>query len=67
MSERSRRWGVLPSYFGWQGDVKETTPETEHAILESMGATRDRPPRLRRPGLTPDPCSPAPDRAWGWA
>jgi 4-alpha-glucanotransferase len=67
MSERSRRWGIMPSYFGWQGDLKETTAETEQAILESMGASRDRPPRLRRPGLSPDPCSPAPDRAWGWA
>ncbi|HUZ88183.1 MAG TPA: 4-alpha-glucanotransferase [Candidatus Baltobacterales bacterium] len=67
MSERSRRWGILPSYFGWQGDLKETTPETEQAILESMGAARDRPPRLRRPGLASEPCSPAPDRTWGWA
>ena len=67
MSERSRRWGILPSYFGWQGDQKQTAPQTEEAILDSMGATRDRPPRLRRPGLTPDPCSPPPRRAWGWA
>ena len=32
-----------------------------------MGATRDRPPRLRRPKLPADPCWPAPKRAWGWA
>ncbi|HEY1419500.1 MAG TPA: 4-alpha-glucanotransferase [Candidatus Dormibacteraeota bacterium] len=67
MSERSRRWGVLPFYFGWQGDVKETSPQTEQAILDSMGATRDRPPRLRLPGITTEPCAPAPARTWGWA
>ena len=33
MSERSLRWGVLPRYFGYRGDVVETTPETEEAIL----------------------------------
>lgn len=32
-----------------------------------MGATRDTPPRLRHPHLEPDPCAPAPERAWGWA
>ncbi|MGH7765119.1 MAG: 4-alpha-glucanotransferase [Candidatus Dormibacteraceae bacterium] len=67
MTERSRRWGILPSYFGWQGDLKETPLETEQAILRAMGATRERPPRLRRPGLQPDPCAQAPNRAWGWA
>jgi 4-alpha-glucanotransferase len=67
MSERSKRWGILPSYYGWQGDLRETSPETDQAILDSMGAFRDRPPRLRVPGLSPDPCAPAPDRTWGWA
>ena len=67
MSERARRWGILPSYHGWQGDLVETPPETERVILEAMGAERDRPPRLRHPQLEPDPCTPAPERAWGWA
>ena len=67
MSERARRWGVLPSYHGWQGDLVETKPEVEEAILAAMGATRDRPPRLRHPHLELDPCAPAPKRVWGWA
>jgi 4-alpha-glucanotransferase len=66
-SDRARRWGVLPSYFGWLGNLVETSHETEEAILAAMGASRDRPPRLRHPHLEPDPCAPAPDRAWGWA
>jgi 4-alpha-glucanotransferase len=32
-----------------------------------MGATRDRPPRFRRPNLPDEPCHPAPERTWGWA
>ncbi|HKW72191.1 MAG TPA: 4-alpha-glucanotransferase [Candidatus Dormibacteraeota bacterium] len=67
MSERARRWGILPQYFGWQGDLVRASPEVEEAILDAMGATKDRPPRLRRPGLTSDPCWPALDRSWGWS
>ncbi|HYM96120.1 MAG TPA: 4-alpha-glucanotransferase, partial [Candidatus Sulfotelmatobacter sp.] len=66
-SERSKRWGVVPAYYGWQGDLKETAAETEKAILDAMGAARDRPPRLRVRGLSPDPCEPAPRRTWGWS
>jgi 4-alpha-glucanotransferase len=32
-----------------------------------MGAATDRPPRLRRPRVPNEPCSPPPDRTWGWA
>ena len=67
MSERSKRWGVLPAYFGWQGDHVETPPHVGEAILTAMGATGERPPRLRSAGLSPDPCAPPPRRAWGWA
>jgi 4-alpha-glucanotransferase len=67
MSDRARRWGILPSYFGWKGDVVQTSLETEAAILAAMGAERERPPRLRHPRLEPDPCAPAPERGWGWA
>lgn len=67
MSERARRWGILPAYYGWQGDLKQTSPETYQAILAAMGATGDHPPRLRRPRLPNEPCCPAPERAWGWA
>jgi 4-alpha-glucanotransferase len=67
MSERSLRWGVLPRYFGYRGDVVETQPETEEAILAAMGASRDQPPRVRRLAITPEKCAPPPSRAWGWA
>ncbi|TMD70376.1 MAG: 4-alpha-glucanotransferase [Chloroflexi bacterium] len=32
-----------------------------------MGATAERPPRLRGPKLPDEPCAPAPERTWGWA
>ena len=67
MSERAKRWGILPSYYGWQGDLVQTSPETEQAILAAMGAERDRPPSVRRPRVPDEKCLDAPDRAWGWA
>lgn len=68
MLDRAGRWGILPAYHGWQGNLVETSPETRDAILAAIGATRDRPPRVRRPKKLPaEPCSPPPERAWGWA
>ncbi|MHB8588249.1 MAG: 4-alpha-glucanotransferase [Candidatus Dormibacteraceae bacterium] len=67
MSERSLRWGVLPRYFGYRGDVIETQPETEDAILAAMGAGSDHPPRARRRETPPVKSEPPPSRAWGWA
>jgi len=67
MLDRAARWGILPAYYGWQGDLVETPQATSEAILAAMGATSDRPPRMRRPKLPSDPCAPPPERAWGWA
>src|SRR5487761_1315916 len=67
MSERGLRWGVLPSYWSYQGQLTETSPVTEVAILNAMGASGGYTPRTRRLKLPPDPCSIAPHRAWGWA
>src|SRR3982074_2378925 len=67
MVDRAARWGILPSYYGWQGDLVETPQATSEAILAAMGATQDRPPSMRRPKLPDEPCAPPPKRAWGWA
>jgi 4-alpha-glucanotransferase len=67
MTERATRWGVLPSYWSYQGQLIQTSTDTEEAILASMGASSERPPRARRYKLPADTCGPAPDRAWGWA
>src|SRR5713226_10336060 len=67
MRNGAGRWGILPAYHGWQGDLVETPRATTDAILAAMGATRDQPPRVRRLKLPDEPCSPAPERAWGWA
>jgi 4-alpha-glucanotransferase len=67
MLDRAGRWGILPAYHGWQGDLAETSTATRDAILAAMGATTDQPPRVRRPKLPKGPCAPPPERAWGWA
>src|SRR5450759_4793032 len=67
MSERSIRWGVLPRYFGYRGDVAETNPGIEDAIRAARGATSDPPPRVRRHAIPPARSEPPPSRAWGWA
>jgi len=67
MSERALRWGVLPRYFGYRGDLIETQTETEEAILAAMGAQGDHPPRARRRAIAPVKSAPPPGRAWGWA
>jgi 4-alpha-glucanotransferase len=76
MSERAERWGIVPSYYGWQGDLVQTTPETEQAILAAMGATKDdpTPPHSWGGGAasaggadTGTKCADPPERVWGWA
>jgi 4-alpha-glucanotransferase len=67
MLDRAGRWGILPSYHGWQGDLVATRGATIDAILAAMGAAQDRPPRVRRLKLQDEPCAPAPERTWGWA
>jgi 4-alpha-glucanotransferase len=68
MVDRAGRWGILPAYHGWQGNLVETSAATRDAILAAMGATTDQPPRVRRPKKLPsEPCAPPPERTWGWA
>lgn len=67
MSDRALRWGVLPRYFSYRGDVVETSPATQDAILAAMHASGERPPSARRHQLPPESCSPPPARVWGWA
>jgi 4-alpha-glucanotransferase len=67
MSDRAMRWGVLPRYHSYRGEVIETSTATEEAILAAMSATSERPPRARRRRLPPESCAPPPKRAWGWA
>ena len=65
------RWGVLPQYFSYRGDVVPTSTETEHAILAAMGAASDQPRRARRRAIAPAVpavrCEAPPPREWGWA
>lgn len=67
ISERAKRWGIVPAYHSWQGELVRTSPETEAAILRAMDANDDDPPPIPSPGLPDEQCAPAPERAWGWA
>ena len=58
---------MLPSYYSYLGQLIETPPQLEDAILAAMGATGERPRRTRPISLPADPCIQGPDRAWGWA
>jgi 4-alpha-glucanotransferase len=66
-SDRALHWGVIPRYFSYRGDVIETSPATEEAILAAMGASGERPPSARRHKLPADLCARPPRRVWGWA
>src|ERR1043166_3728345 len=67
-TERAARWGILPAYHSWQGDVVQTDPQVEAAILEAMGAKTDAPPEPHAPPPGgAESCETAPARAWGWA
>jgi 4-alpha-glucanotransferase len=67
MTERGERWGVLQSYWSYQGQQVATSTETEEAILSAMGASGEHPPRGRRYKVAAGPCVTGPNRAWGWA
>lgn len=67
MSERGKRWGVLPAYHSYLGELIETPPQLEDAILTAMGAVGERPRRGRPMRFPPEPCAQGPDRGWGWA
>src|SRR6202162_5723833 len=67
MSDRASRWGVLPQYFSYRGDVVETSPATQEAILAAMGASGEAPPSAAHKKVPADSCAPPPERVWGWA
>ena len=67
ISERARRWGILPAYYSWRGEVVQTKPEVADAMLRAMDGTTARRPRLPQPDDLDERCVPGPDRVWGWA
>jgi 4-alpha-glucanotransferase len=67
LTERGAHWGIVPSYFSWQGKLVETESHVEAAILDAMDARSARPRRLQRPPLPRTRCETGPERAWGWA
>jgi len=43
MAEAAERWGVIPRYNGYQGNVVESPASTIEAIVRSMAGGRNEP------------------------
>jgi 4-alpha-glucanotransferase len=67
MERAAERWGVIPSYNGYQGSLVESPASTLEAIVGAMSGGRAEPPHKERPTAEAGRCTPPPDRAWGWA
>jgi 4-alpha-glucanotransferase len=67
MQDAAERWGVIPRYSGYQGNVVDSPSSTIEDIVRAMAGGRDGPPLLEQGPLPEGRCSPPPDRAWGWA
>jgi len=67
MADRAAAWGVKRTYVGYRGDLVRPPDSTINAIVAAMAGTRSRAPKKKKVVEGDDLCSPAPDRAWGWA
>ncbi len=68
MGASAERWGVIPNYTGYQGNLIESPASSIEAIVRAMAGGSDEPPELEQGQIVPDGrCAPPPDRAWGWA
>ena len=67
MEDSAERWGVIPRYTGYQGDVVESPASTIQAIVRAMAGARDDRPPFAQGQVLDGRCSPPPERAWGWA
>src|SRR6266700_2878950 len=67
MADAAERWGVIPRYTGYQGNVVESPASTIEAIVRAMADGRDEPSRLDQGQMSGGRCTPPPERGWGWA
>jgi len=68
MGESAERWGVIPNYTGYQGNLVESPASSIDAIVRAMAGGPGEPPHLEQAPVAPDGrCTPPPGRAWGWA
>jgi len=67
MAEAAERWGVIPRYNGYQGNVVESPASTIEAIVRSMAGGRNEPSGVEQGQIANVGCAPPPERAWGWA
>ncbi len=67
MADAAERWGVIPRYTGYQGNVVESPASTIEAIVRAMAGARDEPTRLDQGQVSDGRCTPPPERGWGWA
>ena len=68
MGKSAERWGVIPNYTGYQGNLVESPASSIDAIVRAMAGGPGEPPHLEQAPVAPDGrCTPPPGRAWGWA
>jgi len=68
MGDAAERWGVIPNYTGYQGNLVKSPASSVDAIVRAMAGGRDEPSRLEPASVAPDGrCTPPPERGWGWA
>jgi 4-alpha-glucanotransferase len=67
LAEATERWGVIPHYTSYSGEVVESPAASVEAIVQAMAGARTEPQEIKMPSLEAGRCSPPPSRAWGWA
>ena len=67
MADAAERWGVVPRYTGYQGNLVESPASTIAAAVRAMAGGRDEPPRLDQDQVVAGECASPPERGWGWA
>ena len=67
MTELAERWGIIPRYTSFRGDVVESPASSVDEIMRAMADGQVAPPAETAHNIDPGRCADPPERAWGWA
>src|SRR5215467_1293533 len=67
MPDQTDRWGVIPSYTSYRGELIQSPETTIDAIVNAMADGAAAPPPAGSTELQAGRCADPPERAWGWA
>ena len=67
MTEAAERWGIIPRYTSYRGDVVESPQSSVDAIVRAMADGQVSPPPAPSRDMDAGRCAEPPERAWGWA